>query len=242
MDTYLWLSMSAVFIAGLLSGVHCAGMCGGIVGVVSLQTPGKRPAWQFQLTYNFGRILSYGAAGIIVGALGQSGLALKSTLPLQEILFALASSMMIVMGFYLAGFGQGVRYLEKAGSVVWKIVQPYTRKLLPADTLPKAGMLGLAWGWLPCGLVYSVLLTALAMGSAWQGGLIMLAFGLGTLPNLLALGLFYNSVKKFAQARPVRLLAGLLVAGLGSYGMYKLAMGLIFAEQSLFCHTALLAL
>lgn len=240
MDAYLWLTMSSVFLAGLLSGVHCAGMCGGIVAVVSMQAlgqkPGKSPAWQFQLTYNFGRILSYSAAGIIVGAIGQGGLALKSGVPLQEILFALASSMMILMGLYLAGFGQGARYLEKAGSRIWSTVQPYTRRLLPANTLNKAWWLGVAWGWLPCGLVYSVLLTALAMGKAWQGGLIMLAFGLGTLPNLLAMGLFYGSVKKFAQARPVRLFAGLLVAGLGCYGLYQLGMGMMFAERSLFCH------
>lgn len=241
MDAFLWLTMSSVFIAGLLSGVHCAGMCGGIVGMVSMQTPGqgpgKRPAWQFQLVYNFGRILSYIAAGVIVGVIGQGGLALKSGAPVQEILFALASSMMIVMGLYLAGLGQGVRYLEKAGSRIWNTVQPYTRKLLPADTLNKAWWLGVAWGWLPCGLVYSVLLTALAMGSAWQGGLIMLAFGLGTLPNLLALGLFYNSVRKFAQKRAVRLTAGLLVAGIGSYGLYKLGMGILLADQSMFCHS-----
>lgn len=236
MDAYLLLTMSSVFIAGLLSGVHCAGMCGGIVGAVSMQTPGTRPAWQFQLTYNFGRILSYVTAGILVGAIGQGGIALESGTLLQEILFALASSMMIIMGFYLAGWGQGVRYIEKAGSILWKIVQPYTRRLLPADTLNKAWWLGMAWGWLPCGLVYSVLLAALAMGNAWHGGLVMLAFGLGTLPNLLAMGLFYGSVRKFAQIRAVRLFAGLLVAGMGSYGLYKLAMGMIYAEQSLFCH------
>ena len=222
--------------AGLLSGVHCAGMCGGIVGMASMQVAGQRPAWHYQLVYNFGRIFSYIIAGVIVGAIGQGGLALKSAAPLQEILFALASSMMIIMGLYLAGFGQGVRYLEKAGSVIWKFIQPYTRRLLPVDSLSKALWLGTAWGWLPCGLVYTMLLTALAMGSAWQGGLIMLAFGLGTLPNLLALGLFYSSVKKFAQSRPVRLTAGIMVAGVGCYGLYKLTMGLMYADQSLFCH------
>lgn len=236
MDPYLLLTLSSVFIAGLLSGVHCAGMCGGIVGMVSMQPPGQRPAWQFQLAYNFGRIFSYTLTGLIVGAIGQGGIALKGNIPVQEALFALASSMMIVMGFYLAGFGQGVRYLEKAGSVLWQIIQPYTRRLLPADTLNKAWWLGTAWGWLPCGLVYTMLLTALAMGNVWQGGLVMLAFGLGTLPNLLALGLFYSNVRKFAQSRPVRLIAGIMVSGVGCYGLYKLTMGLLYAEQSLFCH------
>lgn len=239
MDAFLWLAMTSVFTAGLLSGVHCAGMCGGIVGVVSMQLPGQRPVLPFQLVYNSGRILSYTVAGVMVGALGQGGLALKSGMPVQHILFGLASSMMIVMGFYLAGFGQGVRALENAGSVLWKKIQPYTRSLLPVDSLGKAFWLGVAWGWLPCGLVYTVLLTALAMGNAWQGGLIMLAFGIGTLPNLLALGLFYGSVKKFAQSRPVRLCAGLLVAGVGCYGLYKLATGMDLTDHCLFfCHSS----
>ncbi|MDO8413816.1 MAG: sulfite exporter TauE/SafE family protein [Gallionellaceae bacterium] len=237
MDAFLWLAMTSVFTAGLLSGVHCAGMCGGIVGVVSMQLPNRRPALPFQLVYNGGRILSYTVAGIIVGVIGQGGLALKSGMPVQHVLFALASTMMIVMGFYLAGFGKGVRIIENVGSALWKKIQPYTCRLLPVDSLNKAFWLGMAWGWLPCGLVYTVLLTALAMGNAWQGGLIMLAFGIGTLPNLLALGLFYSRVKKFAQSRPVRLCAGLLVAGVGCYGLYKLATGMLLAGQCLFCHS-----
>ena len=237
MDTYLWLAMVSVFSVGLLSGVHCAGMCGGIVGAVSMQLPGRRPALPFQLAYNSGRILSYMAAGVIVGAVGQGGLALKSVAPVQHMLFALASLMLIAMGLYLAGLWQGVRYIENVGSVIWKTVQPYTRSLFPVDSLPKAFGLGVAWGWLPCGLVYTVLLTALAMGNAAQGGLIMLAFGAGTLPNLLAVGLFYGSLKKFAQARAIRLSAGLLVASLGVYGLFKLAMGIELAGQYLFCHS-----
>ncbi|MBI5660176.1 MAG: sulfite exporter TauE/SafE family protein [Nitrosomonadales bacterium] len=228
--------MVSLFGAGLMSGVHCAGMCGGIVGAISVQLPRNRPPVFYHLAYNGGRILSYAVAGIIVGALGKSGLVLRGVMPVQQMLFALASIMLILMGLYLAGIWQGARHIERIGSVLWKKIQPYSRSLLPADTLPKAFGLGALWGWLPCGLVYTVLLSALAMGDALRGGLVMLAFGLGTLPNLLAVGLLSGSVKKFAQLRPVRLGAGLLVSGLGAYGLFKLwVIGL--AGWELFCHT-----
>lgn len=217
MDPYLWLTISSVFIAGLLSGVHCAGMCGGIVGVVSMQVAGQRPAWHYQLVYNFGRIFSYIIAGVIVGAIGQGGLALKSAAPLQEILFALASSMMIIMGLYLAGLGQGVRYLEKAGSVIWKFIQPYTRRLLPVDSLSKALWLGTAWGWLPCGLVYTMLIATPAQGGPAAGALYMALFGLGTLPAMLAVGLLAGRLHAWSRNRKVQVAAGLSVIVLGLF-------------------------
>ena len=237
MDAYLWLVMVSLFSVGLMSGVHCAGMCGGIVGAVSMQFPRNcRPVF-YHLAYNGGRLLSYTIAGVMVGALGKSGMILKGVMPVQQMLFALASVMLIMMGFYLAGIWQGVRHIEKAGSLLWTKIQPYSRSLLPVDSLPKAFGLGVLWGWLPCGLVYTALLSALAMGGATRGGLVMLAFGVGTLPNLLAVGLFYSSVKEFAQLKSVRLCAGLLVAGLGVYGLFKLwTTGL--AGWDLFCHTA----
>ncbi|MBI4938672.1 MAG: sulfite exporter TauE/SafE family protein [Nitrosomonadales bacterium] len=229
--------MVSLFGTGLMSGVHCAGMCGGIVGAVSTQLPRNRWPGFYHLAYNGGRILSYTVAGVIVGALGQGGLALKGVMPVQQILFGFASVMLILLGCYLAGIWQGVRHIEQAGGVLWKKIQPYSRSLLPVNSLPKAFGLGMLWGWLPCGLVYTVLLSALAMGDALRGGLVMLAFGLGTLPNLLAVGLFSSSVKKFIQLKPVRLGAGLLVAGLGAYGLFKLwTTGL--AGWDLFCHTA----
>jgi sulfite exporter TauE/SafE len=237
MDPYLWLVMVSLFGTGLMSGVHCAGMCGGIVGAVSMQLPRNLGPGFYHLAYNAGRILSYAVAGMIAGALGKGSLVLKGILPVQQALFGFASLMLILMGLYLAGIWQGARHIEQAGGALWKKIQPYSRKLLPADSLPKVFGLGVLWGWLPCGLVYTVLLSALAMGDAWRGGLVMLAFGLGTLPNLLAVGLFSSSMRKFAQARLVRLLAGLLVSGLGVYGLFKLWTTGV-AGWELFCHAA----
>jgi sulfite exporter TauE/SafE len=225
-------SLIAVFMVGLLSGVHCLGMCGSIVGIFTAQVPKPSAAgaenrvfpgarWPFHLAYSSGRIASYAIAGALVGAIGQAGLLMRDAVPVQHLLFALSSLMLVLLGLYLAGVWGAVRRLEQLGSGLWKRLQPHTTRLLPVNTVPRALGLGALWGWLPCGLVYSVLLTALAGGSALQGALIMLAFGLGTLPNLLAIGLFWESIKGWVQSPRVRLAAGLLVAAFGVYGLVR---------------------
>jgi sulfite exporter TauE/SafE len=156
----------------------------------------------------------------------------------QHLLFALSSLMLIVLGLYLAGLWGAVRQLEQLGGRLWKHLQPFTRRMLPVNTVPRALGLGALWGWLPCGLVYSVLLTALASGSAAQGALIMLAFGLGTLPNLLAIGLFWESIKGWVQSQRVRLAAGGLVAAFGIFGLSKVAYTFITYGWSGACHVA----
>jgi sulfite exporter TauE/SafE len=214
-------SLIAVLLVGLLGGVHCLGMCGSIVGIFTAQVPQEKARWPFHLAYSSGRIASYAVAGALVGGVGQAGLLMRDAVPVQHLLFALSSLMLIALGLYLVGVWGVVRRLEHLGSGVWKRLQPYTTKLLPVNTVPRALGLGALWGWLPCGLVYSVLLTALACGSAVQGALIMLVFGLGTLPNLLAIGLFWESIKGWVQSTRVRLAAGLLVMAFGVYGLGK---------------------
>ena len=102
-------------------------------------------------------------------------------------------------------------YRETGGKPVWRRLQPLLNRLLPIQSVPACVGVGMLWGWLPCGLVYSASLYALSSGSAWQGGLSMAAFGLGTLPNLLAMGLFASRLKGWLQRRSVRLVAGLSV-------------------------------
>ncbi|MGD9787131.1 MAG: sulfite exporter TauE/SafE family protein [Sulfuricellaceae bacterium] len=217
------LSYLSAFLVGLLGGTHCIGMCGGIVGALSLQMPGQATPWRFLLGYNGGRIVSYTAGGFLAGAVGSGGLLLNNVLPVQLLLYGLASLLLIALGLYLAGLWQAVVYIERAGSWLWKKLQPYTKHFLPVQSVPQSFALGLLWGWLPCGLVYSVLVLALASGSALKGGILMLAFGLGTLPNLLAMGLFARQIKAFMQQKAVRTVAGLLVAGFGVLGLVRLA-------------------
>jgi sulfite exporter TauE/SafE len=216
------LNLISVFLVGLLGGTHCVGMCGGIVGALSLQLPERGGQWPYHLAYSLGRISSYTAAGILAGAIGASGLLLGGLLPVQKALYLAANLLLIALGLYLAGIWHAVVRLERIGGAIWQHLQPYSKKLLPVRTVPQAFGLGMLWGWLPCGLVYSVLITALATGSATNGGLLMLAFGVGTLPNVLAMGYFARQMKLFMQHRAVRLAAGLLVAGFGALGLFRL--------------------
>jgi sulfite exporter TauE/SafE len=220
-------SIIAVFFVGLLGGVHCLGMCGSIVGVLTGQLPKDGARWPFHLAYNTGRIASYTVAGILVGAIGQAGLLFRDAVPVQHLLFALSSLMLIALGLYLAGIWSMVRHIEQIGSVLWQRIQPLTRFVFPITSPLRALLLGMLWGWLPCGLVYSVLVTALASGHPQSGALIMLAFGLGTLPNLLVIGLFWERCRRWVQSPRVRLLAGLTVMSFGIYGLVKV--GYVFA-------------
>jgi len=207
----------ALFLIGLLGGTHCVGMCGGIVGALSMGA-GKRPS--LHLAYNLGRIISYALAGAIVGTLGGASLALSDQLPVRIILFILANLMLIALGLYLVGITRALALSERLGQKLWRRLQPLTNRFLPARTAAQAFPLGLLWGWLPCGLVYSALVTALTSGSAGRGAGVMLAFGLGTLPNLLLAGLLAVRLRDYAARPVVRITAGLLVLGYGLWGLF----------------------
>ena len=214
-------SIAAVFFIGLLGGVHCLGMCGSIVGILTGQLPKDSSRLLFHLAYNFGRITSYSLAGALVGAIGQAGFLLRDVVPVQHILFIMSSFMLIALGLYIAGIWGVVRHIEYAGSFLWKYIQPLTRNLFPIVTPLRALLLGALWGWLPCGLVYSVLMTALASGHAQSGALIMLVFGLGTLANLLIIGMFWEKCRVWVQSPKIRVVAGLIVIAFGIYGLIK---------------------
>jgi sulfite exporter TauE/SafE len=216
------LNLLSVFLVGLLGGTHCVGMCGGIVGALSLQLPDQAPQWRFHLAYSTGRIASYVLVGAVAGAAGASSLLLSSILPVKQVLYLLANLLLVALGLYLAGLSSLVLRIEGVGAAVWQRLQPFSRRLLPVRSVPQALALGALWGWVPCGLTYSMLISALASGSALGGGTLMLVFGLGTLPNLLAMGYFARQLKEFMQNRMVRLAAGLLVGGFGVLGLYRM--------------------
>lgn len=218
----LEFSLTAAFLVGLLGGGHCVGMCGGIVGAVTMTLPGSKPKFPFLLSYNLGRIGSYTLAGVMAGAVGASSFFLEHVLPVEKVLYALASLMLVLLGLYLAGIWRVLTRLEALGGRLWQRLQPYSRRLLPVKTLPQSFLLGVLWGWLPCGLVYSVLVAAVASGSLWQGGLLMLAFGVGTLPALLAMGMTAVRLKSLLQNLWFRRLSGLTIVGFGLAGLFSL--------------------
>ena len=228
---------AAVFLIGLLGGVHCIGMCGGIVGALTLQTPRRSRAWSMHLAYSAGRIASYAAAGAIMGLIGGAGLMFNHILPVQMLFYVLANLVLVGLGLYLAGMAGRLARLEWLGAWLWRRVQPYSARFLPADTVTKAFALGTLWGWLPCGLVYSVLATALVSGSAASGAGVMLAFGLGTLPNLLLAGMAFKRLREIAADRRLRLAAGALVAFFGFAGLARAANLAEHIRQGLQCIT-----
>lgn len=209
----------ALFLVGLLGGTHCVGMCGGIVSALSLGAPAR---WSMLLSYNSGRILSYGAAGAIAGALGAASMGLEGQVPVRQVLFLLANLMLVALGLYLIGMTRTLAFTERAGQHLWRLIQPLTKRFLPVRTVAQAFPLGLLWGWLPCGLVYSALASSLTAGSSGRGALMMLAFGLGTLPNLLLAGILFARLNEFVRRPAVRMFSGLLVLGFGLYGLFGL--------------------
>lgn len=211
-------SYLALFVVGLLGGTHCIGMCGGIVGALSIGGPARTA---LHLAYNAGRILSYGVAGALAGGLGGASLVLGGQLPLRLALFVLANLMLVALGLYLMGVTRALAFSERFGQRLWRHVQPLSRRYLPARHVAQAFPLGLLWGWLPCGLVYSALITALTSGSALRGAGLMLAFGAGTLPNLLLAGLLAVRMRAYAAKPAVRLSAGLLVLAYGLWGLWS---------------------
>ncbi len=214
----------SAFLVGLLGGVHCFGMCGGIVGALTLGLPVSarrrfRGVLPYLLAYNVGRIASYTLAGLLAGGVGAWAANLASVRHGQQVLQVLAGLFMIALGLYLAGWWRGLAQVEQAGGVLWRRIQPLGRGLLPVATPVQALGLGLVWGWLPCGLVYSVVIWAVAAGGAVKGGLILLSFGLGTLPTLLAMGAAAGVLAGWVRKPWVRQGAGVLVMGFGGYQM-----------------------
>jgi sulfite exporter TauE/SafE len=218
------VSYLAAFLVGLLGGVHCVGMCGGIVGALALGLPQEARhsarMLPYLLAYNLARITSYTLAGALLGGVGYLAAHWSGLRHAQLGLQVLAGLFMIALGLYLAGWWLGLARLERAGSRVWRHIEPLGRRFLPVRTPGQAFVLGLLWGWLPCGLVYSVLVWSISRGDALEGGLLMLSFGLGTLPTLLLMGVAATRLSTFVRHAWVRRVAGVLVMLFGVLTLY----------------------
>jgi len=201
--------LPSALILGVLGGGHCLGMCGGLMGALTLAIPPEQRARRLQLllAYNLGRICSYALAGLL---LGLAGWALASS-PAALALRVVAGLLMIVMGLYLAGWWSGLTRIEALGRGLWRFIQPLTRRFMPVTSLPRALVLGGLWGWLPCGLVYSTLLWAASQGNALHSAALMFTFGLGTLPVLIATGLAAERLTALLRRQGIRMAGGVLV-------------------------------
>jgi len=209
---------------GLVGSVHCVGMCGGIASLLGgqIQTGNTQPRHilGFSLLYNTGRISSYTLAGILIAVLGQLTADAGQRAGLPDISRLLIGLLTLFFGFYLIGWTFFLLPLEKVGSFLWRRIEPITRKLLPVRSWPQAFMLGSLWGWLPCGLVYVALSWAAVSADPGQGGLLMAAFGLGTLPAMLGMSLTGNRLGQLLARPSLRTGMGVLVILYGSWMLW----------------------
>ncbi|MEQ5800995.1 sulfite exporter TauE/SafE family protein [Halomonas sp. H10-9-1] len=217
---------AAAVVFGLLGGAHCIGMCGGIMSALSFAVPpSMRSSARLSgllLGYNLGRITSYMVAGALAASLGTL---LSLTAPARLILQGLAALMLILMALYIADWWKGLLGIETVGRRLWRHLEPFGRRLMPVVRIPQAVALGAVWGWLPCGLVYSMLAWSLAMADPLRGALLMGAFGLGTLPALLATGLAARQLAGLIRHRATRSIAALLIIAFALWQLWQLLPG-----------------
>lgn len=204
--------------AGFLGGIHCLGMCGGLVAALGLQTTGSRQ-FGLLLAANIGRIASYAAIGALLGGVSSAVRWLPAASAIQTALYVFSLMLLLMLGLYLGGFGHGLNRIERMAIPIWRYLQPYFYRLLPPKTLPMAAAAGALWGLMPCGLVYTAASGALASGSSVNGMLILLAFGLGTLPNLMAMGVAATRLRQFRQQPWLRRFVGLCLI---AYALWSL--------------------
>ncbi|MGR9101444.1 MAG: sulfite exporter TauE/SafE family protein [Gammaproteobacteria bacterium] len=212
-------SYLVAFIMGLFSSMHCLGMCGSIIGTLTLSLKKEIRDTKFRLfpyvlNYNLGRITSYTLAGFAAGVLEH-----VLSMPLGEghghrILQIISAFVMAGAGLYIAGWFPRFAYMEKVGVYFWKKLEPLGRRLIPVETLAQAYVFGMIWGWLPCGLVYTALALSATTGDIARSTLTMLAFGLGTLPAVIGVGIMTSFLTRLSRMKRFRQIVGISLIAL----------------------------
>lgn len=213
-------SLSVAFIVGLFSTPHCVGMCGGIMGALSYglgdevkQQPSR--LLSFVLAYNSGRILSYALAGALIGGAGGALADIMGAGSGRLWLQWLASVILILIGLHVAGWLPRLALVERIGLPLWRYLEPMGRRLMPVRSPLAAVIYGAIWGWLPCGLVYTMLITTTAQTDPLAGALYMAVFGLGTLPAVAATGMLTGRLYILMRTPYLRAVIGVIIVGLG---------------------------
>ena len=203
----------SAFLVGLLGAGHCIGMCSGIASALSFSiSPQQKNGFLTLFIYNIGRISSYSLAGFIFA--GSSSLLIVWMGGKESLIYLriIAAIMMLLLAFYIARIWNGLLFVERMGQYLWKFIKPIAQHFLPLKHPILAFPLGFFWGWLPCGLVYSNLVWAISTGDAINGLLIMLGFGLGTLPAMMLVGTLSHKLKTILNKQWFRYSSGLLLA------------------------------
>lgn len=198
---------------GLAGAGHCLGMCGGIAAALSL---GGNASTITNLAYHAGRLISYTLLGAALGfAAGSIDIA-----PWTIGLRYLAGVLLVAMGLYIANWWLGLQWLERGGALIWRPVQRWSTRLLPVDCPTKALGLGLCWGLMPCGLIYSALAWSATAQDAGRSALLMLVFGLGTLPAMLATSLGAAKVQQLLSRQGLKTVIAIGLIAAGAWTLY----------------------
>ncbi|MCX7086058.1 MAG: sulfite exporter TauE/SafE family protein [Methylococcales bacterium] len=226
------------FMMGLFSSLHCIGMCGSIIGTLTLSLSpeirnNKKLLLPFVFNYNFGRITSYALAGALIGSIE----ALLS-MPLGDFnghrfLQILSAIIMAGAGVYIAGWFPRFAYIEKAGVNIWKQIEPYGRKLIPVKNHTQAYLFGMVWGWLPCGLVYSALALAATSGDVTKSAFTMLAFGLGTLPAVMGIGVMTQVLTRLSRMQRFKQIIGIFMVILALLAAFPWLNPMLITDHSM---------
>jgi sulfite exporter TauE/SafE len=223
------ISLSAAFIAGVAGSAHCFAMCGGLAGALGLRArataTGAGSAFGNVLWYHGGRLSGYAIAGALCGLLGAT---LQSTLDLARLgawLRIASGVLLLLIALRMLSSWNPLQWLETLGAKFWRRLQPLAQKTSAlqgnAQAIAQPILLGLLWGWLPCGLVYSMLLFAALSGEAISGGAILLAFGVGTLPSMLTSSVLASQAQRVLRGRWPRLASGVLLAVFGAWMIWN---------------------
>lgn len=237
-----WSPLISAWLAGTLGGVHCVAMCGGFVAALAARhgaqtVPLRRSTailWH-QFPYHMGRVSSYVLLGAAFGAAGGMALAAADLLPLQRALYVVANLFLLLLAVGIAMRAGGGGWLQRAGASLFARLLPLVKRLQASDTVPSRVGFGLVWGLVPCGLTYSVLPIAMFAGDAIEGGAVMLAFGIGTLPSLLVAGWAMSRARRWVENAAVRYGAAALLAAFAAAGIWRALFGPMATGSGPFC-------
>lgn len=215
-------SYLVAFAMGLATSLHCIGMCGSIMGTLTLSLSpdvrsDKKRLIPFIFNYNFGRITTYTLAGTIAGVVESFIPAPFTEINGYRVLQLLSAAIMAGAGLYIAGWLPHFAYVEKIGIAFWRIIEPFGRKFIPVKDQTQAFLFGIIWGWLPCGLVYTALALALTTGDIAKSALTMFSFGLGTLPAVMGIGIMTNALTRLSRMQRFKQFVGLFMIALALF-------------------------
>lgn len=235
----------SAWLVGALGGVHCASMCGGFIAALGARDASGRAKTtailpsativRRQLAYQVARLGSYAMLGAAFGGAGAASMDALAWVPLQRLIYLAANVLLLLLGVGMLVRARPLSWLQRAGAKVFALLLPVTGPLLRLRGAPGRLALGLVWGFMPCAMVYSVLPLALFAGGPWQGAAVMLAFGAGTLPNVMAAAVLLGRVRHRFDGRAIRCAAAALLAAFALVGGYRALWAADALAQGPFC-------